>query len=244
MGFWSSIKKAVKKAWRAVKATVRAIVKIVVEIIYRIINLVFFWLPIKKKLRIQVFILRDELDKSILPNPIPNVSPPVVVTEKELTIAVNYAVKTFMDKFDVTMKPYGRPIIQTLSNAAPTAALDVKCNAGAASNEWAEAGEYFASNLAGWNLIPISLGFPLTVYVLRDISGKIGCSLGPLTDYVTLSIKGAKSESTMAHELGHACGLLHRTSIDNLMYPNDGRGNNATSWQKFVVRNSRHCTFW
>ena len=235
MGWWSSIKNAAKKVWRAVKATVRAIVKVIIEVIVRIINVVLVWLPVQKKMRIQVFVLRDE-------NNIP------VLTDKAALVALqdalNYAIKTFKDRFDVKVKAYGDPIIQTLTKSAPLAALDVKCDTGAFKNEFGEAGEFFADNLAGWNLIPIHLGFPISVYIVRNIDGKIGCSLGPLTDYVTVSVDGTKSLTTMAHELGHACGLLHRDDIKNLMYPDDGRDNNITGWQKFVVRNCRHCTFW
>ncbi len=236
MGFWSSIKKRVKQAWRAVKATVRAVVKLVVEfLVVRVINFVLVWLPIKKKMRIQVFILRDEAGAPVLNDK---------ASLETLQDALDYAVKTFEDRFDVKIKPYGSPAIQTLSTAAPSAALDVKCKGGAGSNEWGEAGEYFANNLAGWNLIPIHLGFPISVFIVRAIDGKIGCSLGPLTDYVTVSVDGAKSLTTMAHELGHCCSLMHRDDIKNLMYPDHGRDNQVTGWQKFVARNSRHCTFW
>ena len=231
MGFWSKFKKAVKKVWRAVKATVRAIVKVVIEIVYRVVNALLFWLPIKKKMRIQILILQDENGKAI-------------VKETDLTVAINFATTTMNDKFDVKLKFYGKPGVQTLTSPAPKAALDVECDTGAASNEWGEAGEYFADNLAAWNLIPLNLGFPITVFIVRNVAGKIGCSLGPLTDYVTLSVKGVFSDSTLAHEIGHCCGLLHRDNKNNLMFPDDGRGNSVTGWQKFVVRNSRHCTFW
>lgn len=234
MGWWSSVKKFAKKVWRAVKATVRAIVKIVIEIVYRVINLVLFWLPIKKKLRLQILILRDGSGTEI-------------VSEQDvgLQTAIDYVIKTFESRFDVKIKAYSKSFVEILPEAAPDAALDVKCDSGAASNEWGEAGEYFANHLAGWNLIPIHLGFPITAFIVRDITGKIGCSLGPLTDYVTVSKDGTQSDSTLAHELGHCCGLLHRDdNTKNLMYPNDGRGNDVTGWQKFVVRNSRHCTFW
>lgn len=117
-------------------------------------------------------------------------------------------------------------------------AISGKNSGGALHNEFSEAGEYFAKNTAGWGWFRMNLYFPITIFIVRDISGKIGCSLGPLTDYVTLSIKGVGSESTLAHELGHCCGLLHREDeIDNLMYPNDSRTNNhITRWQKYVVR--------
>jgi hypothetical protein len=232
MGFWSKLKKAVKKAWAVVKATVRAVVKIIIEIIIRVINLVLAWLPIQKKLRLHVFILRDE-------NSIP------IVTEGDLRIPIEYLRQTLEDKFRVKLLFYGKPEVQILPEPAPKKALEVACDSGAASNEWGAAGEYFADHLAGWNIIPINLGFPITVYVVRDIAGKIGCSLGPLTDYVTVSKAGTHSDSTLAHEIGHCCSLLHRENdSSNLMYPNDGRKNGVTGWQKFVFRNSRHCTFW
>jgi hypothetical protein len=235
MGFFSKIKKRIKQAWRAVKATVRAIVKVVLEIVMRVINLVLVWLPVQKKMRLQVFVLRDESgnpllnDKTIL---------------KELQDALDFAIKTFKDRFDVKIKRYGNPIIQILPDNAPPLALDVECGGGAVSNEFGTAGEYFANNLAGWNLIPIHLGFPITVFIVRSIDGKIGCSMNSITDYITVSVAGAKSENTMAHELGHCCSLAHRDNINNLMFPDDSRGNKVTGWQKFVVRNSRHCTFW
>jgi len=35
------------------------------------------------------------------------------------------------------------------------------------------------NNLAGWNAVPISLTFPITVFIVENIVGKYGCSLGP-----------------------------------------------------------------
>lgn len=236
MGFWSSLKKIVKKAWRAVKATVRAIVKVILEIVYRIVNFVLVWLPIQKKMRIQVFILRDEGGT------------PLISSEADraaLQNIVDTTIQIYKDRFQIALKSYGKPIIQTLPDAAPTAALDTQCGSGGLSNEFGEAGEYFANNLAGWNLIPIHLGFPITVFIVRNITtGELGCSLGPLTDYLTASVKGVSDPLTIAHEMGHSCGLLHRGDINNLMYASAGNGTQVTWWQKFVVRNSRHCTFW
>lgn len=132
-------------------------------------------------------------------------------------------------------------------------AISGKKSGGALFNEFGEAGEYFAKHTGGWGWLRMNLYFPITVFVVRDITGKIGCSLGPLTDYVTIDttlttganpISGVLSESTMAHELGHCCGLLHRDDTKNLMYPDHGRGDNITGWQKYVVRTCRHCTFW
>jgi hypothetical protein len=44
----------------------------------------------------------------------------------------------------------------------------------------------FASNLSG-------IFYPVTAFVVLDIDHASGCSLGPLTDYVTLDPDGAKT---------------------------------------------------
>lgn len=300
MGLWSKIKKIARKVWRAVKAIVRIVVKIVVEIVSRVVNivlgLVLFW--VRKKIRIVVLILRDEVGNALIDQD--ETKKPNDPNLIALKAAIDYATNTFKDEMDIDIKPYGT-LIQTLKNSAPTAALGVKCDmefgalgtgiggvagavvggvlgfliggpwgsligasaggglgallgakdGGALSNEFGEAGEYFARHTAGWGWGRMNLYFPITIFIVRDVTGKLGCSLGPLTDYVTVSLKGTASDSTLAHELGHCCGLLHRKDQlfgkdqpDNLMWPDDPRGNNITGWQKRVVRTSRHCTFW
>lgn len=241
MGFWSSIKKAVK----AVVKTVKAVVKAVVEyVIIKPLKFLTSWIPVSKKMRIQVFILRTEAGVPLLDNE------PAL---QQLQSAVNYATDVFKRRFNIKLQQYGKPIIQTLPKPAPAAALDVNCDGGAFKNEVGEAGTYFEKNLAGWNIIPISLTFPISVFIVRDIAGKVGCSLGALTDYVTLSVDGTRTimvsevsvSSTLAHELGHCCGLQHRSDTKNLMYQSrNSRGDNITYWQKYVVRSSRHCTFF
>jgi hypothetical protein len=237
MEILSSIKDYVMQVWRVVKATARVLIKLAFEVLVRLINLVLFRLSKQKKIQLQIFILRDENGTPVLHDE---------VSLKLLKDSLDFAIKTFKDKFDITINSYGGPIIQTLPKAAPRAALDVPCNGGAGNNEWGEVGEYFANNSAGWNIIPITLNFPITVFIVRVIGGRIGCSLGPMTDYITLSVEGTKSISTMAHGLAHCCGLKkHPDDINNLMYISRFRtGNAVTSWQKFIVRNSRHCTFW
>jgi hypothetical protein len=237
MGMWSSIINNVKQVLRVVNATVRVFVKLVIEVLVRVINLVLVRRSTQKKLRLQIFILRDENGTPVLHDE---------VSLKLLQDALDFAIRTFKDRFDITISPYASPIIQTLPKAAPIAALDVSCNGPTGKIEWGEVGEYFANYSAGWNIIPINLGFPVSVFIVRAIGGRIGCSLGPMTDYIILSVEGTKSISTMAHGLAHCCGLKkHPDDINNLMYISRFRTNNVvTDWQKFVVRNSRHCTFW
>ena len=244
MSFWSKIKKAAKKAWRAVKTVVRVIVKAVAGLVMRVLHMIGSVLDliymVKKKMRIQVFILRESEKQGLVP-------------EQDLDAAIKSAKQIFLDRFKVEIRAYGKPIVQTLPDVAPAAALDVHCDTEAYAEEFGEAGEYFAKNLAGWVAIPISLKFPVSVFVVRSIDSKIGCSI-PIADYVTLSatpaspgsaVTGATSLTTLAHELAHTCLLTHRNNDKaNLLYPNDGRGTNVTKWQRWVARTSRHCTWW
>lgn len=244
MSLWSSIKKAAKKVWRVVKTVVRVVLKAVAGLIMRIINIIGSIVDlvylVEKTMTVQVFILRDLNNQG-------------VIAEQDIAPAVATAKQIFKSRFNVVIKSYGKPMVQTLPKPAPAAALDVECDGGAFSNEFGEAGEYFAKNLAGWVGVPISLAFPVTVFVVHSIRDKIGCSI-PITDYVTLSAipanprsveTGVTSLTTLAHELAHTCLLLHRDNApNNLLYPQSSRGTNVTKWQRFVVRTSRHCTFW
>ena len=73
--------------------------------------------------------------------------------------------------------------------------------------EFGEAGDYYAKLLAGWNVIPISLTFPITVFVVRNLNA-LGCSMNVLGDYVIVDREGLETDHiTLAHEIGHACGL-------------------------------------
>jgi hypothetical protein len=243
MGLWSSIKKAAKKVWRAVKTVVRVVLKAITGLVMRIINIVGEIVTLgmlRKNMRIQVFILQDAVRHPVVA---PALFQPAIAEAKAI----------FKKEFNITLKSYGKPEVQVLGDVAPAAALDVDCDAGAFSEEFGEAGEYFADNAAGWVGIPISLRFPVSVFVVRSITDKIGCSI-PITDYVTISaspsgssggVTGVTSLTTLAHELGHTCLLAHRDKEPgNLMFPDRTRGTDTTWWQRRVARTSRHCTFW
>lgn len=238
MGLWSSIKKkvkkAVKKVWRAVKAVVRVIVRVVVTIIGAVLGIFdlllgfIAWPP--KKLRLHIFILSDQNG--------------AVISPTDLKPSIEHAKKVLKDKFNVKLKTYGETMIEIIEDPAPSAALNVKCDSGALKEEFGSAGEYFAKHLAGWNAIPISLTFPITAFVVKDIKGKEGCSLGPLSDYITLDPPGVKSQNTLVHEIGHSCSLWHSGSKSNLMWPDDDRGDGVKWFQKNLLRSSRHVMYW
>ena len=85
--------------------------------------------------------------------------------------------------------------------------------------------------------------------VVKDITDKRGCSLGPLTSYLLIDVSGfdvtqvIPRASTLAHEMGHQNGLWHRPSVSNLMYKDRERGTDLSKWQRAWIRNSRFVTF-
>ena len=81
----------------------------------------------------------------------------------------------------------------------------------------------------------------------------VGCSAGPLSDYVVVDLEGIKDPpaSTMMHEMGHCCNIIGHpgTNLIDLMYGSDKegeifRGDNVRGWQRNLIRASRHVTYW
>jgi hypothetical protein len=241
MGFFSSLKnklkKLAKKIWHSVKAVVRVIVRLIITAVAAIVpgiyDLLLGWLAWPpKKLRLQILILSDESGPVMSPN------------DPDLKASIEFAQKTLKDRFNIELRSYSRQLVQVIEEQAPDAALNVGCGAGGVKGEFGEAGEFFANHMAGWNAIPISLNFPITAFIVQDVKGTKGCSLGPLTDYLTLDVDGPAVPSTLVHEIGHVCNLWHSHSRKNLMYHNDDRGDEVKWFQKNLVRSSRHVQYW
>jgi hypothetical protein len=227
MGFLSSV-------WGAIKGAVRVIGRVIATVwglLVGLFDLLFgflTWPP--KKLRYQVFILSD--DKGPLIDP------------AALQPSIDFFTKTYKDRFNVKVIPYGKPGVQIIEGPAPTAALDVSCEGGAFSGEFEEAGDFFAKHLAGWNVIPISLGFPVSIFIVRSMTGADGCSIGPLSDYVTMTPTAVAELNVMAHETGHSCSLWHSGSHSNLMWHDPTRGNEVKWFQQNLLRSSRHVQYF
>jgi hypothetical protein len=229
------LRKAAKWVAKKVKAVARFVVRVVMTFVglgLGIVDIFFGWAAWPpKKLRLHIVVLSNQ-------------SGPLV-TEKELGPAIEYARTRLKSRFGVKLLPYSPNMIQILDTPAPQAALNVGCNGGAFGDEFGDAGDFFAQHLAGWNSIPVSLTFPITVFIVENVAGKQGCSLGPLTDYVTVDPDGVATPSLMTHEILHACNLLgHPVGKRNLQYAGHDRGDEVNWFQKNVFRSSRHVTYW
>jgi hypothetical protein len=216
--------------WNIIKAITRITIRVVLETINRVtINILdtlfgFLTWP-EKKIRIQVVILVDHDQQPIVP-------------PKDIDHAIEYARQVFKKYFNVKLLPVNnKQIVDVVKQNAPQEVLYTKGGAGALSEEFKVAGSFFASNLIG-------IIYPVTVFVVKDIRGASGCSLGPISDYVTLDPDGAKNSSILAHEIAHACGLWHVKQRSNLLCPYNDRGDKVNWWQKNVFRSSRHVTYW
>ncbi len=123
--------------------------------------------------------------------------------------------------------------------------LKVECDFGAWTDDLLLTGSNFelygntycfdgaGRRLIGW-------ASPVVVFVVEEVVGKRGCSLGPFADYVTIE---AANPGCLAHELGHATyPWWHHSDPMNLMHSRCG-GTQLKEWQRILVRNSRHITY-
>ena len=187
-------------------------------------------LKLLKKMRVCVIILRDERGVAL-------------ATEADLQPAIDSAKQIYLAAANVKLTVER---IHTLDDPAPGHALDVRCGADAWGEDLWITGAYFDFQsslhcITGAVSRIVGYGGQISVFVLRDIPGTTaGCSLGPLSDYVT--IEGARG-ICFAHELAHACGLWHHGPTTNLANNTCG-GTDLKWWQRVIVRNSRHVTYF
>ncbi|UCE66876.1 MAG: hypothetical protein JSU85_02365 [Candidatus Zixiibacteriota bacterium] len=211
---------------------IRELISIVAEIGWRIAGIVDAILDVAgivfpKKLRICIVILKDEKG-----NP--------VSSESILQPFIDDAKKIYDDQARVLLLVEG---IYEVDKPSPDYALDVHCDGGAWSDDLLMTGSYFERQMKRCALGGLGrlTGYaaPITVFAVRDVKNKKGCSLGPLSDYVTVE---GKDPVCFAHEISHALGLWDVSKVDNLANPNCG-GTKLKKWQRIIIRNSRHVTY-
>ena len=185
----------------------------------------------RKKLRLRVVILRDADGRP-------------VASEAEVAAALEETRRLLRREAHVELAAAEGELVMTPDGPAPPEALESPCSTnGLWRTDLGTGGRFFRANRfhAGYRFL--GRGAPLTVFVVRDVVGKCGCSLGPFGDYVTIDAGGlGGTRRILAHELGHSCGLPHTTREGNLMRPR-GPGERLTRLQRAVLRGSRHVTY-
>lgn len=204
-------------------------------------------LPIKK-LRLRVVVLAGTDGQPVV-GPLGANS-----IEDRVMEAVEVARNIFRQEASVRIVSAGGKLVMVDATPAPEGALEVRCEGGALKDDLGNVGFFFRRRMAR-NAVGtvVGAGSPITAFVVKNVVNKHGCSLGPLTDYVTVDVDGVTTgnKRTLAHEIGHALGLPHTggagsalsgSSPNNLMKPS-GAGDKLNRRQVITIRNSRHVTF-
>ncbi|NIV11058.1 MAG: hypothetical protein GWN62_07115 [Aliifodinibius sp.] len=222
-----------------------------VHIIFGLVEYLLWTLGYRpvKKFGIGFLVLRDQNGEPL-------------ITPEEIMPAVQKAQEIF-DQANVQIIPaFPRPKklsesgdlpesstwVRTLRKSAASRILEVDCNLPAMLQDLGLPGTQFQFETLG-AFFQTSVrrltgyGAPVTVFVVKNIGKFTGCSLGWLSDYVTVKHDHI---FTTAHELGHACNLLHMSDRANLMHPSSGKQKTILleTWQIALLRASRHITFF
>jgi len=200
---------------------------------------------------------------------------------ERISLATQRAEQIFRARADVKIHSY----VHQVDTPSPRNALYVDTGIGLFGEDMTGAGLYYQTTITEmlyddnpW--FAIRVGAPIVVFVVDGVGDtETGCSAGPLADYVCVEggqmivlpqtsevhdpipaepagAGTALAATTLAHELGHACGLLHDNFLDcasgdptNLMYCNStgptgfARGDNLSPFQRAIVRSSPHVTY-
>jgi hypothetical protein len=183
-----------------------------------------------KKLRLRVIILRDAAGEPL--------ARPV-----EVRAILAETARVLERAAGVTIVGAGPRAVALADDPAPRAALEPRCPEGLWLADLGEGGSYYRRYLPRTPARLAGYGTAITVFVVADVRGRAGCSLGPLGDYVALERRVLRRGPLrlLAHELGHSCGLPHSRRDGNLMRPRDP-GEELTRLQRAILRGSRHVT--
>lgn len=212
-------------------------------------------------------------------NQIDPVTGTAVATNDQIKAQLDFLIRLFQVRADikvVPMRPWrftnafsGAPFslddfIVTQTSVNPVT-LDVTCGTSAAAADLLLTGssfQFMMNNLYwGGGRRLSGYGKGIVVFAVRSFvgGGVAGCSLGPLTDYVTVdfdipaspsSMVNLSQYSVMAHEVVHSLGVTHSDDGNNLMFetsPSPIPEGNLNRWltdgQVFIMRCSNRVSY-
>jgi hypothetical protein len=246
--WWQNVGDAIAGGWNYLFNGIKELVWRIIGIPDLILSL--FGVLIPKKMRVRVTILRDVDGKALFADD----ELPQADKDLELQVvqdAVDLLKEVFEEEANIRVLSAGDETIDIASGPAPSYALNVPCGFDLFKEGLSRAGAYYRK-VAYFDMKGLLTGYgqSITAIVVKDIVGKRGCSLGPLTSYLVIDKEGFATSpitpraSTLAHEMGHQNGLWHRPSKSNLMLKGNERGTNLSRWQRAWIRDSRYVTFF
>lgn len=236
---WGWIKGAASAAWNFVKGIGSSLWQTIKWLVHSIIGLIDFILTLLgimpwKKIRVQAVILLDEKRQP-------------VASREDVQAVVDLAADVFADQMHVRLSmPDGH--VTLIPEAAPSNVLEVGCDADIWGAQFTSVGAWFRSHQSRTPFGTIfGYGSPVTVFVVRNVEGKRGCAPpGFLADYAVIDpdalTDGEGSMLTLAHEVGHACNLLHWSGT-LMKKSHTGRPRKLKRLQKAIFRGSPHVTY-
>jgi hypothetical protein len=231
-----------KKLWKKAKRAARTVFRVVKEVVQRVIGVIDFigsllGIRPKKFLRLKVFILKDQHGKQ-------------VVAQSQAEAWVARAKDIFNRRANIEIHAANQraeQIVNVLDEKVPAEYLRPKIeNTDIFTDEvdyFDDLRKYVITSV--WHSIADLIGYgePVFTFIVIDFpSSQLGVA-NTLWNFCLMSTKAGPT--TLAHELGHMCGLLHRSDSGNLMKPGRDLTNddNLTRWQISVIRNSRFVTY-
>lgn len=256
---WGWVKKVGRAIGRGVRGFVRGVQDAfsgIAWVIHRILGLgellaSLAGIRITKKFRLKVVILPDATGSPL-------------ATTDAVGEVVEEAKRVFFRnrmKVRIIAPSDEKTIVSHFGGSVPDYVRRPECGVPGWFERYKGKGRWYARHSA-----PYSGRGTATVFVVDDVhegsTDKNGCFLGlvnygyidsgalrpPQTPVPSTFTPGAKM--TLAHELGHACDLLHRTKggktpPGNLMRPSwEERTHHLTDWQIAVVRSSRRVRYF
>jgi len=217
---------------------IRTILNWVTEIVWRLVGLLDF---IASLIGIR---LRKKMYFGVV---VPSVDGRPIATDAAIQRQVDAAVVFYDQTCNINLKFTG---ICHTDIPPPDGGLTVECGAGGFFNDWWIGGSYFELASATCKFTDsfrriIGLGAEIIVFVVQDVTpNKNGCSFASTHNYVLIEAKPRDQAFVAAHEMGHACWLVHDSDPANLMNSTTPAANPTfTNLQIALVRWSKHCVY-